>query len=158
LFTRSESTEMRETRKMQLLSLSEKIIPYNLSHNAEAEACDLAMELESVEMLERFVDEDSHTRVCAYLTSCVPYVPDPENKKLLHSAIRIYEQFQKWPPALRCAMQLNDPTVVETILSKCQDDSVRKQLAFMIGRQQVGIFLFPSGIYTFFSVLGLEVC
>jgi 26S proteasome regulatory subunit N1 len=117
--------------------LAEKIIPYNLNHNAEAEACDLAMEIEHLELLERFVDEDSHLRVCAYMTSCVAYVPDPENMELLRTSLRIFKKFKQWPRALRVAMQLNDASLVENILRDCPDQAVRKQLAYMIGRQQV---------------------
>lgn len=126
-----------DPRREKLLELAEKIIPYNLSHNAEAEACDLAMELEHLELLEKYVDEDSHLRVCAYMTSCVAYVPDPENVHLLHSALKIFKKFKQWARALRVAMQLNDGTLVESILAECPDEIIKKQLAFMIGRQQV---------------------
>lgn len=103
-------------------------------------ACDLAMEIEHLELLENFVDEDSHLRVCAYMTSCVAYVPDPENTELLKASLRIFKKFRQWPRALRVAMQLNDATLVEGLLSDCTDPSVRKQLAYMIGRQQVSGF------------------
>lgn len=126
-----------DSRRAKLLELATRIIPYNLSHNAEAEACDLAMELEHLELLEKFVDEDSHLRVCAYMSSCVAFVPDPENVRLLQSALNIFLRFKQWARAVRVAMQLNDGKLVEKILSDCPDESVRKQLAFMIGRQQV---------------------
>ena len=122
------------------MSLAEKIIPYNLTHNAEAEACDLAMELEHLEILEKIVTEDTHTRVCAYLASCVAFVPDPENVKLLQCALNIYQKFNQWPQALRVAMQLNNTELVGEILRTCPDPIVQKQLAFMIGRQQVSHF------------------
>jgi 26S proteasome regulatory subunit N1 len=121
--------------------LAEKIIPYNLNHNAEAEACDLAMEIEHLELLERFVDEDSHLRVCAYMTNCVPYVPDPENMELLRTSLRVFRRFKQWPLALRVAMQLNDTQLVSEIMNECPDAVVKKQLAFMIGRQQVSKIL-----------------
>jgi 26S proteasome regulatory subunit N1 len=134
-----ETKDLSETRRSELLELAKKIVPYNVSHNAEAEACDLAMELEHLELLERFVEEDSHPRVCAYLSCCVPYVPDPENMKLLRTALNIFKKFKQWPQALRVAMQLNDCTLVETIVRDCDDEAVKKQLAFMIGRQQIHV-------------------
>jgi len=121
------------------LALAKKIIPYNLIHNAEAEACDLAMEIEHLELLEEFVDLDSHLRVCAYLSSCVAYVPDPENEELLKTCLNIFKKFGQWPRAMKVAMQLNDVELVQEIFKNTPDASVRKQLAFMIGRQQVGI-------------------
>ena len=36
-------------------------------------------------------------RVCLYLTSCVPYVPDPENTNLLRTALRIFIKFNQLP-------------------------------------------------------------
>jgi len=130
-----------EVQKGHLLNLAEKIIPYNLDHNAEAEACDLAMELEHLDLLEGFVKEDSNQRVCAYLCNCVAYVPDPENIKLLRTALAIFRKFNQWPQALRVAMQLNDTTLVSEIVGDCPDSIIRKQLAFMIGRQQVSSHL-----------------
>jgi 26S proteasome regulatory subunit N1 len=128
---------LEDDHKNRLLKLAEKIIPYNLHHNAEAEACDLAMEIEHLRLLEDFVDEDSHLRVCAYLSSCVAYVPDPENSELLRTCLRIFTRFKQWPRAMKVAMQLNDSELVQNIFKQTPDASVRKQLAFMIGRQQV---------------------
>lgn len=56
-----------------------EIVPYNMAHNAEHEACDLLMEIEQVDMLEKDIDENAYAKVCLYLTSCVNYVPEPEN-------------------------------------------------------------------------------
>jgi len=52
----------------RLLVLVRQIIPYNMAHNAEAEACDLLMEIEQLGLLEQFVDEGAYSRVCLYLT------------------------------------------------------------------------------------------
>jgi len=125
--------------KEALLRLAREIIPYNLDHNAEAEACDLAMELEHLDILQDAVHNEHHQRVCAYLNSCVAYVPDPENVKLLRTALNVYRKFEQWPQALRIALQLNNTDDVAGIVSSCPDPVMRKQLAFMIGRQQVRI-------------------
>jgi hypothetical protein len=57
-----------------LLGLVRQIVPYNMAHNAEAEACDLLMEIEQLDLLEQFVDEGAYPRVCLYLTRCVQKV------------------------------------------------------------------------------------
>ena len=44
------------------------IVRYCLEHNAESEACDLLMEVEEVERIMEFVTEETHERVCLYLT------------------------------------------------------------------------------------------
>lgn len=123
--------------KEKLILLARQIVPYNMAHNAEAEACDLLMEIERLDLLEEFVDENAYPRVCLYLTSCVPYVADPENTTLLQTALRLFRKFGQYPQALRLAMQLNDHQLIEEIFTSCNDVSVQKQLAFMLGRQQI---------------------
>ena len=54
-------------------------------------------------------------------SSCVPYVAEPENTKLIRSAMAIYRKFSKYPEALRCAIQLNDTEVIEEIFTACKD-------------------------------------
>ena len=52
------------------MKLAKEILPYNMSHNAETEACDLLMEIEHLQLLDNYVDENSFHRVCLYLTRC----------------------------------------------------------------------------------------
>lgn len=54
--------------KEKLVQLARQIVPYNMAHNAEAEACDLLMEIERLDLLEQYVDENIYQRVCLYLT------------------------------------------------------------------------------------------
>jgi 26S proteasome regulatory subunit N1 len=131
----SEDKDVKEV----LIELAKQIVPYNMSHNAEAEACDLLMEIERLDLLEVYVDENTYPRVCLYLISCVPYVADPENTTLLQTALLLFRNFDQYPQALRLAMQLNDHNLIEEIFTSCPDSTVQKQLAFMLGRQQIYI-------------------
>ena len=54
--------------KEKLLKMSKEIVPYHMEHNAEAEACDLLMEIERLDLLQNYVDESAYNRVCLYLT------------------------------------------------------------------------------------------
>ncbi|XP_012937202.1 26S proteasome non-ATPase regulatory subunit 2 [Aplysia californica] len=137
LATSEENAEMRE----KLVLLATQIVPYHMSHNAEAEACDLLMEIERLDLLKDYVDESAYSRVCLYLTSCVAYVPDPENTVLLKCAVDLYRRFKQYPQALRFAMGLNDMALIEEIFTECPDQLVKKQLAFMLGRQQISMEL-----------------
>jgi len=127
-----------EVSKEALTKIALEIVPFNMAHNAEAEACDLLMEIEKLDQLDKFIDKDVFQRVCLYLVSCVNYVPEPEDSELLKTACRIYRKFARLPEAMRCAMQLNDTQLMKDIfLSSGEDDLlVQKQLAFMLGRQQ----------------------
>ncbi|XP_076353645.1 regulatory particle non-ATPase 1 [Tachypleus tridentatus] len=127
----------KSAEREHLEKLAKEIVPYHMSHNAEAEACDLLMEIEQLDVLENYVDEDVYPRVCLYLTSCVPYVPEPENTYLLKTALSLFRKYNRYPEALRLAMQLNDLKLVEEIFTSCKDNSIQKQMAFMLGRQQI---------------------
>lgn len=125
-------------RKEQLELLVKEIVPYHVRHNAEAEATDLLMEIERLDLIDQYVTEDDICqRVCLYLTSCVPYVPDPENTSLLRTALRLALKFKKYSEAMRLAMQLQDSEAMKSILCECPDEALKKQMAFMIGRQQI---------------------
>lgn len=53
--------------KADLLALTKEIVTFYMSHNAEAEACDLLMEIEHVELLIDYTEKDTYQRVCLYL-------------------------------------------------------------------------------------------
>ncbi|KAK6191705.1 hypothetical protein SNE40_003321 [Patella caerulea] len=123
--------------KDQLIILTKQIVPYHMTHNAEAEACDLLMEIERLDLLMEYIDDSVYSRVCLYLTSCVPYVPDPENTTLIKTAVDIYLKFKQFPQALRFALHLNDIKLIEEIFYSCNDTHMQKQLAYLLGRQQI---------------------
>lgn len=113
--------EASEAFRLRLIDLIQQIIPYNMAHNAEAEACDLLMEVENLDLLEQYVDESAYPRVCLYLQSCVPYVPDPENVSLLKCALNLSKKFKQHTQAMRLALMLNDVKVIEDIFTSCKD-------------------------------------
>jgi len=131
-----EDTQLRD----QLKKLAESIVPYQMKHNAEAEACDLLMEIESLGILKQHVDENAYQRVCLYLTSCVPYMPEGGDT-LLQVATELYLKFGQYAQAMRLAMQTHiqkdNREQMKTIVSACQNKAMEKQLAFMLGRQQI---------------------
>lgn len=63
-----ETTDTNAELRQRLLSLTNEIIPFLMRHNAEADACDLLMEIEQLDLIETFVDKDTFARVCLYLT------------------------------------------------------------------------------------------
>jgi 26S proteasome regulatory subunit N1 len=95
------------------------------------------MEIEHVELLIDYVEKETYQRVCLYFLSCVPYVPEPEDTILLKTAYKLYLKFQQDQLALRCAIQLNDMDLIQEVFYNCKDSHVRKQLAFLLGRQQI---------------------
>ncbi|XP_002120594.3 26S proteasome non-ATPase regulatory subunit 2-like [Ciona intestinalis] len=132
-----QEEEGSKDKLAQLLAIVTDVIPYDMKHNAETEACDLLMEIEKLDMLLNFVDKTTYTRVCLYLVSCVPYAAEPENTNLLQTAVQVFRKFDCLPEALRLAMQLNDMELIVEIFLSCKDQAIQKQLAFALGRQQV---------------------
>ena len=63
-----------ENPNAQLQNLVNDIIKYCLDHNAEAEACDLLMEMDCINQIVDYVTENIHERVCLYLTRSVFFV------------------------------------------------------------------------------------
>lgn len=61
--SRLESDQSTE----ELIRLALEIVPFFLKHNAEADAVDLLLEVESIDQLSRFVDKDTYERVCLYM-------------------------------------------------------------------------------------------
>lgn len=123
--------------KDDLLKLAEEMVAFYMSHNAEADACDLLMEIEQIDLIANQTEKDTYQRVCLYLLSCVPYVPEPEDSILIRTALKIYQKFNQDVLALRCAIQLNDMDLIQSVFYTCSDSLVRKQLAFLLARQQI---------------------
>eukprot|EP00049_Salpingoeca_infusionum_P009476 m.159972 g.159972 ORF g.159972 m.159972 type:complete len:894 (-) comp14344_c0_seq1:1687-4368(-) len=120
-----------------LVDLANEIVPYCVQNNAEPDACDLLMEIERMDLLEAHVDESCYDRVCLYLMSCVPFVAEPEDTQLLKTCLAIFRKFAKFPQAMQVALRLNDVDMIMEIFKECSDCVERRQLAFMLGRQQM---------------------
>ena len=53
--------------KDDLLKLTKDIVAFYMSHNAEADACDLLTEIEHVELMIDYTEKETYQRVCLYL-------------------------------------------------------------------------------------------
>jgi len=120
-----------------LLKLVELIIPFLMASNAEAEACDLAMEVEQLDLLKTSCDIKGYSRVCLYLLRCIPFVPEPQDDALKRTCLDIFKNFNQWPQAMQMALKINDPKIIQDIFFQPEDKFVRRQLAFMLARQGV---------------------
>ncbi len=50
---------------------------------------------------------------------------------------KMYLKFDQPQLALRCAIQLNDMDLIQSVFNGCKDTLIRKQLAFLLARQQI---------------------
>lgn len=129
---RSENEESTD----DLVELALQIVPFFLKHNAEADAVDLLLELESIEQLPQFVDQNTFGRVCLYMVSCVPLLAPPDDSAFLHTAYNIYLSHGQLTQALALAIRIDDEELIRSVFSATSDELVQKQLAFILARQQ----------------------
>lgn len=120
-----------------LIDLALVLVPLFLKSNAEADAVDLMSELEIIEELPKFLDKDTYPRVCLYMVSMVPLLTYPEDQQFLRTAHRIYKQYDQLTQAIVLAIRLNDLDLIQSDFESTSDVAQRKQMAFLIARQQI---------------------
>src|SRR6266536_2166692 len=120
-----------------LIDLALVLVPLFLKSNAEADAVDLMSELEIIEELPKFLDKDTYPRVCLYMVSMVPLLTYPEDQQFLHTAHRIYKQYDQLTQAIVLAIRLNDLDLIKSDFESTSDVALKKQMAFLIARQQI---------------------
>lgn len=115
------------------------IVPFLITSNAEPEAVDLLMEVNSLSGLVDHTDEHNYNRVCLYLKSCIDYLPEQEDvEQLLKIAVDIYVKVGKLPDAMQVAIRKNDMDLIKSIYTKSSPgSSVRLQLALDLGRANI---------------------
>jgi 26S proteasome regulatory subunit N1 len=120
-----------------LVDLAISLVPYFLSHNAEADAVDLLSELEMIEEIPRFLDENNFSRVCLYMVSMVNLLTYPEDHQFLQTAHDIYVKYNKLAQAIVIAIRLNDLELIRKDFGSTSDAALKKQMAFLVARQQI---------------------
>jgi 26S proteasome regulatory subunit N1 len=123
----------------ELVALARKLVPYFLKHNAEADAVDLLSELERIEELPQYLDENTFSRVCLYMVTMVNLLTYPEDQQFLKTAHDIYKQYNKLTQAMVLAIRLNDLDLIKSDLQSTDDAALKKQMAFLIARQQLWV-------------------
>jgi len=120
-----------------LVNLALVLVPLFLKSNAEADAVDLMSELEIIEELPKFVDQDTYARVCLYMVSMVNLLTYPDNEHFLRVAHDIYKTYGQHTQAMVLAIRLNDLHLMKVGLNEANDPALRRQLAFLIARQRI---------------------
>ena len=64
-----------------LLGMVDVVVPFNVSHNAEAEAVDLLIEVQRLKKILELdsIDEGNYRRVCMYLIKTADFMSDPDD-------------------------------------------------------------------------------
>ncbi|KAK3906909.1 armadillo-type protein [Staphylotrichum tortipilum] len=120
-----------------LVDLALTLVPLFLKSNQEADAVDLMSELEIIEQLPKFVDENTYGRVCLYMVSMVNLLTYPDNEQFLRVAHDIYTDYKQYTQAMVLAIRLNDYDLIATDFDDAPDPALQKQLAFLVARQKI---------------------
>ncbi|SPO23777.1 probable RPN1 - 26S proteasome regulatory subunit [Ustilago trichophora] len=123
----------------ELLQLALQVVPFSLTHNAEADAVDLLLELEAIDKLPQFVDKDTYARVCLYMVSCVNLLVPPDDSMFLRTAHEIYRKHERYTEAMTLALRLGDKDLIRSDFEAPKNPTMRKQLAYMLARQHIPI-------------------
>ncbi|KAH7398190.1 26S proteasome non-ATPase-like protein regulatory subunit 2 [Pyrenochaeta sp. MPI-SDFR-AT-0127] len=117
--------------------LASNLVPFFLKHNAEADAVDILSELEMIDQIEQYIDENTYPRVCLYMVGIVPLLTYPDNDKFLRTTYHIYRKYKQYTQAVALAIRLNDRDLIEEVFNSTKDKAIRRQMAFLIARQRI---------------------
>lgn len=134
-----------EEDPQDLIDLARSLVPYFLSHNAEADAVDILSELERIQEIPQYLNENTYPRVCLYMLSMVNLLTFPEDQQFLRTAHDIYKQYNKLPQAMVLAIRLNDIELIHEDFDSSPDVALKKQMALLIARQQIWLDGTPEG-------------
>lgn len=123
-----------------LLRVVDIIVPFHISHNAEAEAVDLLVEVQRLVKLLSLdiIDEKNFSRICLYLIKTSDYMSDPDDlAEMLEIAQHLFERNGQYFDALRAALKAGNEDSITTLLSKCEDFVMKKQMCILLGRHRI---------------------
>ena len=121
----------------ELVQLVRTLVPFFLSHNAEADAVDVLSEMEMIEDIKDHLDENTYARVCLYMVSMVPLLTYPDNDRFLRTAHDTYVKFKQLTQAISLAIRLNDMELIKSDFASAGDKALKCQLAFILGQQRI---------------------
>ncbi len=124
-----------------LLELAKSFAPYLIKQHCENDAIDLLIEVDAIDEIKNYINENNYKKICLYLLSISNYSADTEEyRSTLELVYNIYfGKFHQYIDAMRVAIKIGNPLYIEQTFLKCEDLTTKKQLAFILACE--GIFL-----------------
>ena len=125
----------------ELIDLVKMFAPYLIKQHCESDAIDLLIEVESLDEIKNFINENNYKKVCLYLLSIANYSADTdEYRNILELVYNIYfDKFEKYIDAMRVAIKIGNILYIKQTFLKCKDLLTKMQLGFILAQE--GIFL-----------------
>lgn len=124
-----------------LLGMVDVIVPFHVSHNAEAEAVDLLIEVQRLKKLLELdtIDANNYGRICLYLIKTADFMSDPDDlTEMLETAYALFRNQKQHLDALRVALRMGNEDAIPEIFAECSDDMlVKKQMCLLLARHRV---------------------
>ena len=124
-----------------LLDLVKIIAPYLIKQHCESDAIDLLIEVDCINDIKDFINENNYKKICLYLLSITNYSADTEEyRETLELVYSIYyTKFHQYIDAMRVAIKIGNMLYIKQTFHQCNDLTTKKQLAFILARE--GIYL-----------------
>ena len=124
-----------------LTDLVKIIVPYLIKQHCESDAIDLLIEVDCINDIKEFINENNYKKICLYLLSITNYSADTEEyRETLELVYSIYyNKFHQYTDAMRVAIKIGNMLYIKQTFHQCNDLTTKKQLAFILARE--GIFL-----------------
>ncbi|MBW0555476.1 hypothetical protein O181_095191, partial [Austropuccinia psidii MF-1] len=130
-------TEEQTLKKKELHQLAMHLVPFLLSHNGEADAIDLLLELESINDIVPLVAEHNYSRVCNYMLSCVNFLVPPDDTNFLKSCRQIYRSHSRFSESMMVNIKMGDKAGVKEDFEAASNPMMKLQLAHLLARHQL---------------------
>ena len=131
---KGESTE-------ELINLVKEMVPFLIEKHCENDAIDLLIEVERLNDMLEFVNENNYKKICLYLISISKYAADTEEfRDTLELVYTIYfTKFHEYVNAMRVAIKMGNALYIKQTYEQCNDKVTKKQLAFILAREKMFI-------------------
>jgi len=123
-----------------LLKFVHVIVPFHLTHNAEAEAVDLLIEVQRLKFLLELdsIDDKNYRRICLYLIKTASFMSDPDDlMEMFETAYEIYRQQKQYFDALLVALRMDRTDEISVLMKECEDNLMKKQMCLMLARHRI---------------------
>lgn len=115
----------------------DQTVTYMLTHQDEATAIDLLLEIDGVARILPHVEASNYKRIANYIAAISKYLTRPSDSEALRTVYDIFKKMQAYPDAAVVALTLKDRELVAELFKECTSKPERLQMALSCARQKL---------------------